>query len=338
MNKKYVKYIVAMIVSFFICHLTAAQIYPVVDGYLQAPDGYVIFLQCATVFPAVCMWVFLFLYFHSRSFKKIKKSISAIIEDCNELNKYIETLKDTSIISNRLQSGTAVYSQGNTKKQSYNNNKNDPNIFNCSSAVCDGARKEPFKYICKYFCIPISERSLNQFEQLLNNFESVEEGILSLTKMQKDAIKNVSRQIPWFVRVFCKEEISQKLGFEKINFSKVHFPKYVFQYTSPAEKTSRKCEVTMDIQNLTEFVSYLDQRIEFRNSVIGQRALMTKKLREYIKNRDNYTCKLCGNSVSNEPNLLLEIDHIVPVSRGGMTTEENLQTLCWRCNRSKGAK
>ena len=34
----------------------------------------------------------------------------------------------------------------------------------------------------------------------------------------------------------------------------------------------------------------------------------------------------------------VEIDHIIPVSRGGLTTESNLQTLCWRCNRSKGAK
>ena len=39
-----------------------------------------------------------------------------------------------------------------------------------------------------------------------------------------------------------------------------------------------------------------------------------------------------------EPNLLLEVDHIVPVSKGGLSEPENLQTLCWRCNRTKGAK
>ena len=57
-----------------------------------------------------------------------------------------------------------------------------------------------------------------------------------------------------------------------------------------------------------------------------------------IKNRDNFTCCSCGNSIYDEPNLLLEIDHIIPVSKGGYTTEENLQTLCWKCNRSKGNK
>ena len=48
--------------------------------------------------------------------------------------------------------------------------------------------------------------------------------------------------------------------------------------------------------------------------------------------------KIYMRSLSKEPNLLLEIDHILPVSKGGLTTEDNLQTLCWRCNRSKGAK
>ena len=39
-----------------------------------------------------------------------------------------------------------------------------------------------------------------------------------------------------------------------------------------------------------------------------------------------------------EPNLLLEIDHIIPISKGGCTVEENLQTLCWKCNRAKSNK
>src|SRR5216683_2707298 len=34
----------------------------------------------------------------------------------------------------------------------------------------------------------------------------------------------------------------------------------------------------------------------------------------------------------------LEMDHIVPVSKGGKTEESNLQTLCRRCNRAKSKK
>lgn len=63
-----------------------------------------------------------------------------------------------------------------------------------------------------------------------------------------------------------------------------------------------------------------------------------KKLRPMILERDNYTCQKCGNSIANEPNLLLEVDHIIPVSKWGASVPENLQTLCWKCNRSKGSK
>ena len=55
-------------------------------------------------------------------------------------------------------------------------------------------------------------------------------------------------------------------------------------------------------------------------------------------NSDNFTCCNCGNSTYKEPNLLLEIDHIIPVAKGGCTEEDNLQTLCWKCNRAKSDK
>jgi 5-methylcytosine-specific restriction endonuclease McrA len=65
---------------------------------------------------------------------------------------------------------------------------------------------------------------------------------------------------------------------------------------------------------------------------------MTAKLRNFIKERDHFTCKQCSASVAAEPNLLLEVDHIVPVSKGGLSELTNLQTLCWRCNRTKSNK
>ena len=55
-------------------------------------------------------------------------------------------------------------------------------------------------------------------------------------------------------------------------------------------------------------------------------------LRAEVLLRDGARCRRCRTAVN------LEIDHIVPVSKGGRTEEANLQTLCRRCNRRKWKK
>ena len=176
------------------------------------------------------------------------------------------------------------------------------------------------------------------FENILNNFEAAEEGKHHLQEEKKKILESIKNDIPTFIRKFSKKKLEKKLGFEQIDMSTAYFPKYVFEYVSSGGNASMHCDVVMDIENLNKFVLFLSEKIKFNKSVAGQRALMTSKLRQHIKERDHYTCKQCGVSVEQEPHLLLEIDHIVPVSKGGLTTEDNLQTLCWRCNRSKGAK
>ena len=85
-------------------------------------------------------------------------------------------------------------------------------------------------------------------------------------------------------------------------------------------------------------IEYMDEQVKYKNSAKAQRSLMTKKLREYIKCRDEYTCQSCGASTAQQDLLLLEVDHIIPVAKGGLSTEDNLQTLCWKCNRTKSDK
>mgnify|MGYP003302227422 CR=1 FL=1 len=63
---------------------------------------------------------------------------------------------------------------------------------------------------------------------------------------------------------------------------------------------------------------------------------MTDSLRYDIMKRDRFKCVLCGSSASD--GAVLHVDHIIPVSKGGYTTEDNLVAACARCNLSKGAK
>lgn len=59
------------------------------------------------------------------------------------------------------------------------------------------------------------------------------------------------------------------------------------------------------------------------------------KLRYEILERGNSRCVVCGTTAKRAR---LEVDHIVPVSKGGTNDPSNLQVLCVTCNQGKGAK
>ena len=54
-----------------------------------------------------------------------------------------------------------------------------------------------------------------------------------------------------------------------------------------------------------------------------------------VLKRDNYRCTKCGASPSNDHQVELEVDHIVPVAKRGKNARDNLQTLCRKCNQGK---
>ena len=62
------------------------------------------------------------------------------------------------------------------------------------------------------------------------------------------------------------------------------------------------------------------------------RSISVKKRFEVFK-RDNFTCQYCS---AKPPTTPLEVDHIVPVCKGGVNDIENLITACFDCNRGKG--
>ena len=63
-----------------------------------------------------------------------------------------------------------------------------------------------------------------------------------------------------------------------------------------------------------------------------ERGKVSNKMRFSIYRRDGYRCCKCHRRTDD-----LEIDHIIPISKGGKSTYENLQTLCHRCNVVKGS-
>jgi len=62
---------------------------------------------------------------------------------------------------------------------------------------------------------------------------------------------------------------------------------------------------------------------------------ISAKTRFDILKRDRFTCAYCGRT---PPEVLLHVDHIVPVADGGPDDPENLTTACRDCNLGKGAR
>ena len=66
-----------------------------------------------------------------------------------------------------------------------------------------------------------------------------------------------------------------------------------------------------------------------------KRRAISKKLRFEVLKRDKFTCQYCGKK---SPDIILHLDHIKPVSKGGKNTLLNLVTSCVDCNLGKGAR
>ncbi len=67
----------------------------------------------------------------------------------------------------------------------------------------------------------------------------------------------------------------------------------------------------------------------------ASREPVSPKLRRKVLMRDHHRCVKCGADPKTDKTVTLEVDHIVPASKGGASVLANLQTLCFRCNSGK---
>ena len=278
-------------------------------------------------------------YYDSPDFLKIKETCEALMSTQREFNEYItEKVQSISKLF-----GTRVVRNETITKDEYNyirpyKKTITPFTAEVSSTVFASAENNPLEYIVKLFY----PNKKSYPEQIRKLYRLVEE--LETLKDAKQIIENYKEEYQQYLGdvpdyIMENDEIGfySRLGFANIDES-VLVVEYKFSYTSGGGMAHRSFTVPMTEETIVELIKTLESKLTARAFAKEQRNLMTKKLREFIKNRDNFTCCNCGNSTHIEPNLLLEIDHIIPVAKGGCTVEDNLQTLCWKCNRSKSDK
>lgn len=74
---------------------------------------------------------------------------------------------------------------------------------------------------------------------------------------------------------------------------------------------------------------------EFVRRARRQRAELAAGLRFQVFVRDEFRCRYCGRAA--EDAIILHVDHVIPRSKGGSDSVDNLVTACAECNLGKGA-
>lgn len=70
----------------------------------------------------------------------------------------------------------------------------------------------------------------------------------------------------------------------------------------------------------------------------NERAKLNSALRFQVLERDGFRCKACGANPRDDKQVVLHVDHITPIAKGGKTVLDNLQCLCSKCNLAKSDK
>ncbi|GAB5490819.1 MAG: hypothetical protein Phog2KO_10340 [Phototrophicaceae bacterium] len=86
-------------------------------------------------------------------------------------------------------------------------------------------------------------------------------------------------------------------------------------------------------QELVRFDMQQMQNAEINGVEYQQGELQGYEVREYLLEKWGRTCAYCGTS-----NVPLEVEHIVPKSRGGSNRVSNLTLACTSCNQQKGSQ
>lgn len=181
-------------------------------------------------------------------------------------------------------------------------------------------------------------------------------------KRVKDAMKDTADNRVLYEDY--KNEMKDKCGLERFDtLDLLRNKNKLFKYEKQFMKKETKCPTTIytmyvelkltringayrdsksrtfSAKEIEDIITKLNQKRNgfYTNNDIWQsicrveRGKVSNKMRFAIYERDHYRCKKCGRRTND-----LEVDHIIPIAKGGKSTFNNLQTLCHRCNARKG--
>jgi 5-methylcytosine-specific restriction endonuclease McrA len=89
----------------------------------------------------------------------------------------------------------------------------------------------------------------------------------------------------------------------------------------PSKHFVRTSQISIPVPDVIRLIRY--RRVPRQNRSVSRKGILL---------RDNFSCQYCGKQL---PAGDLTLDHVVPRSRGGLSTWENLAASCFPCNNRK---
>ena len=87
------------------------------------------------------------------------------------------------------------------------------------------------------------------------------------------------------------------------------------------------------VDNIEYLLQKLRSELKIKPKKKVNRRPLPKGIRHEVFVRDNFTCVECGKSKND--GVILHVDHLISVSKGGTDEMKNLRTLCDSCNLEK---
>lgn len=278
-------------------------------------------------------------YYDSPDFLSVQQACKDLMDNQREFNEYVQSKADNIAQQfGKLAARTETIFEDEFNYIHPYQKTVAPFTAEVSDAVFASAENNPLDYVIKIFYPDKTKypEQIQKLQSLIGELETLKEA-KDILEVKKSELQEYLTNVPSFVLDLDSDGFYKRLGFAVLDEATLTV-EYMFSYTSNAGKSKRSFSVPMTEDTIIKLIEKLESKLTMSAFTKEQRALMTSKLRRHIKERDDYTCKICSNSIYKEPNLLLEVDHIIPVGKGGYTEESNLQTLCWKCNRKKGVK
>ena len=175
----------------------------------------------------------------------------------------------------------------------------------------------------------------NQINKCEYNRDKYTEYMNMVQLITTDSIKSDAMRCELSTNLFTK--IENNLMKKSIKNASTSFGATCWlSYTSPKGRSSYRCHHDYSYEEIKTAYKNANRRNITKESIAYERAMVTDSLRYDIFKRDGFRCQICGRS--QKDGVVLRLDHIVPVSKGGKTVPSNLRTLCDRCNIGKSDK